>query len=172
MESPHPMRRTPLDNDRGMALILAIFLLLFIAIFGMVGITISNREIEGAGSQHLAEQNLYQAQAGLDESLLISDTWLTNSFLMHTPMYNAVSFTHENGLSGQHIADITARYIQDKQAEPNLPSQPHYTEPPAGSGYSVGKFIVRRFAVQADYPDKANPKSIVLEGVWRVFNSN
>ena len=175
MKFPHALRR-PAGNDRGMALILSIFLLLFIALFGMIGITIANREVDGAGTQHRAQQYLDQTQTGLDAALLNSSSWLPALLNASVPVKNAESTTQEKDPNGKVLANITAWDIQDTSTyranqEP-LPVQPHQTEPPAGSGYSVGKFQILRFAVTATATGPDGKTYKIREGVWRAFNKD
>jgi hypothetical protein len=163
--------RNPLGNERGIALILGIILILAITLFGMVGMTISTREIRGAGANRLSEQRYYEAQAGLSEALL-NPTWLTDKFLTDPVRDSTNNVAIINTVNGAELANVTILNIQDEDpdlaAARRLPVQPHTTEPPAGSGYSLGKYQARRFSVtSATAPD--GRRIIIREGVWRVF---
>lgn len=161
----------PLSNERGIALVIAILLLMVITLFGALGITMSTRELRGAGNQRLDEQRFYEAQTAISETLLRPNDWLTDIYLT-SPVSTATGNMNISDLvNGNALAAVTIFNIQD--ADPDiaalrgLPVQAHITEPPAGSGYSLGKFQARRFSVTSTTPDG---RTVIREGVWRVFN--
>lgn len=162
----------PLDNHRGIALVLAILLLMVITLFGALGITMSTREIRGAGANRLGEQRFYEAQLGVTQSLL-SPSWLTDDFLATPVTTTKDSRTVKDPLSNNPLAEVVILAIQDVDpdlaAKHRLPLQPHVTEPPAGSGYSLGHFQVRRFSVTSTTSAETG-RSEIREGVWRAFH--
>lgn len=163
----------PLGDDRGIALVLAILLLMVITLFGAVGITMSTREIRGAGANRLGEQRFYEAQTGVSEALLQSKDWLTDEFLTATSIKAKTAKAIADPFKGTPLAEVTILAIQDDDpdlaAARGLPVQPHITEPPAGSGYSLGKFQVRRYSVTS-VTSAETGRSEIREGVWRAFN--
>mgnify|MGYP004702899387 CR=1 FL=1 len=144
----------PLANERGIALVIAILLLMVITLFGALGITMSTRELRGAGDKRFADQRFYEAQATLSHALLRPSDLLTDDFL--TAPVTGAPFSPIPIIdvsTAVEMADITIQTIQDEDpdiaAQWNLPVQPHIIEPPAGSGYSMGKFQALRFCVTA-----------------------
>lgn len=170
-----PGATKPLKNQRGIALVVAILLLMVITLFGAVGITMSTRELRGAGGKRLEDQRFYEAQTALSQALLSPNAMLTDAFL------NAPVTTAENPLpptadltSGTPLASVTIWNIQDVDlaiaAQRELPVMPHSIEPPAGSGYSLGDFRALHFSVtSATLEPNENDRTIIREGVWRAF---
>lgn len=161
-----------LTNDRGTAMVIALLLLLIVILFGSIGITMSTRELRGAGDKRVRDQRFYEAQTGITETLLKSKDWMTDSFLT-TP---AVDIEHpvivyDPSNPGKPLANLKIWAIQNDNptlAQGRvLPVQPHITEPTVGSGYSMGKFQVRRYSITSTTPDN---NTQLREGVWRAFN--
>ncbi len=153
-----------LADERGMALILALFLLMVLGLLGSLGMTLVSNELGGAGGSKLAEMRFYEAQAGLDEALQVPGEWLKDDFLGADPPEAQKPYPAST-------ANVEIRFIQDEDPavaeELGLPLQPHFGEPPEGSGYGMGAFQVRRFCVTATTPDE---RGQVRAGVWRVFH--
>lgn len=170
------MKRTcgagrPLANERGIALVIALLLLMVITLFGALGITMSTRELRGAGAKRLDDQRFYEAQATLSNALLRPNDLLPDSFLtdpVTAPPHAPAPIT--DVLTAVKLADISIVKIQDEDPnialQRNLPLQPHIIEPPVGSGYSIGEFQAYRFCVTATTPDG---NAVIREGVYKVF---
>lgn len=160
----------PLDNERGIALVIAILLLMVITLFGALGITMSTRELRGAGDKRLDDQRFYEAQTGVTETLLISNDWLTDAFLAAPTATGNTSKTITNLDNGAVVADVEIRNIQNDDpaiaAQNGLPVQPHISEV-NDPRFSLGKFQKRRYSATSTTPDE---RSSIREGVWRVFS--
>jgi PilX N-terminal len=160
----------PLGNECGIALVLAILLLMVISLFGAVGITMSTRELRGSGANRLGEQRFYEAHTGVRDALVQSGKWMDDDFLAQ-PSTEARKPWESVDPEGTTLAKVEILAIQDEDpalaAERGLPLQPHVTEP--GEGYSMGKFQARRFSVTSTTAAETD-RTVIREGVWRVFN--
>jgi hypothetical protein len=104
-----------------------------------------------------------------------STTWMTNAFLTSDPTVasNTVTSGDESGVA---FATVEVRCIEQtatpipppfSDAANNIPRQPHIGAPPAGSGYSLKYFEVRRYSLTAT---SSNGNTQIQVGAWKVFN--
>jgi hypothetical protein len=102
-------------------------------------------------------------------------TWMTNDFLTADPAAanNTVTSSDE---SGDAVATVEVRCIEQtatpipppfSDAANNIPRQPHIGAPPAGSGYSLKYFEVRRYGITGT---STNGNTQIQVGAWKVFN--
>ena len=131
-----------LNNERGIALIMGIILILAISLFGMIGMTITTREIRGAGANRLSEQRFYEAQMGITEALLRPNELLTDNFLTQ-PVATAQGppLAIIDPSDGTPLANVIIETVQNLDpataALRGLPLMSHTGPPP--NGYSVDR---------------------------------
>jgi hypothetical protein len=80
-----------------------------------------------------------------------------------TPLYNSFIIVSPKDSSGQVLAQVTVRPIQNLSAVSGLPLQSHEFTPPADSGSGVNSTIARRYGISA-----VNGSKEIQVGVYRV----
>jgi hypothetical protein len=169
-----------LNNENGMALVIVILMLAIITILGIGATQTSTTEVKLASNERQISDELYKAEGGLLDTLERSNVWLTDAFLLAGPKAASYTNSHvkfDGGVSDiamveiRYIANtLTAAEIADlglSLAANNLPLSSPTGPPPAGSGYSMGKFEVYRFGVTST---SVPGNTQVQSGVWKVFN--
>ena len=172
---------TRIRNEEGSVIVLSMVLLVLLTILGISATRTSSIEVQIASNERQAIQNQYQAEAGNHYALEISSTWMTDNFL--TTAANAAyvdssvdpSLAVDIDADGTNDATIEIRCIEStgtaiaglSDGANNLPVQQHITAPPAGSGYSLKNYEVRRYGITAT---STNGNSQVQLGAYKVFN--
>jgi hypothetical protein len=167
--------KNTLNNENGMAMVIVILMLTIITILGIAASQTSTTEVQLASNERRIVDDFYKAEGGLLDTLESSNIWLTDAFLLAgstVASYTNATVNFDDGASDA-IAEI--RYIENSgtavaglsQAANDLPLSSHTGPPPAGSGYSMGKFQAHRYGVTAT---SATGNAQVQSGVWKVFN--
>ena len=172
---------TLIRNQEGSVIVLSMVLLILLTILGISATRTSTIEVQIASNERHAVQNLYQAEAGDHYALEISKTWMTDTFLT-TPVNAAYVDPSVDPLlavdidsDGTNDATIEIRCIESTGTDivalsdgaNDLPLQQHITPPPAGSGYSLKDYEVRRYGITAT---STSGNSQVQIGAYKVFN--
>jgi hypothetical protein len=175
------MERNPihiLDNQNGFILGASILVSAILIMAGVLALWTSTTEVQVVRNEGLMIQEFYNAEGGVIDALVNYNTgstdWLTDDFLIADPTA-AKNIVVSNGPDGQSLATIEARCIENSgatiaglsEAANRLPRQNHISPPPAGSGYSLKYFEVRRYGITATSTDG---KTRVQVGAWKVFN--
>ena len=172
---------TMIRNQEGSVIVLSMVLLVLLTILGISATRTSTIEVQIASNERHAVQNLYQAEAGDHYALEISKTWMTDTFL--TTAENAAyvdssvnpSLAVDIDADGTNDATIEIRCIESTGTDivalstgaNDLPAQQHITPPPAGSGYSLKDYEVRKYGITAT---SISGNSQVQIGAYKVFN--
>jgi len=172
---------TRIRNEEGSVIVLSMVLLVLLTILGISATRTSSIEVQIASNERQATQNQYQAEAGNHYALEISSTWMTDNFL--TTAANAAyvdssvdpSLAVDIDADGTNDATIEIRCIEStgtaiaglSDGANNLPMQQHITAPPAGSGYSLKDYEIRRYGITAT---STSGNSQVQIGAYKVFN--
>ncbi len=170
-----------MQNEDGSVIVLALVLLVLLTILGISATRTSTIEVQIASNERHAVQNLYQAEAGDNYALEISNTWMTNAFLTaaETSAYADSSVNPSLAVDidsdGTPDVDIEIRCIVFpgntisglSDGANDLPEQQHISPPPAGSGYSLNDYEVRRYGITAT---SISGSSQVQIGAYKVFN--
>jgi Tfp pilus assembly protein PilX len=166
---------SPLNNENGMALVIVILMLVIITILGIGAVQTSTTEVQLASNERRIVDEFYKAEGGLLDTLERTNVWLTDAFLLAGPTVASYTNSNVNFDGGAIDAVVEIRYIADpltpavglSQAANNLPVSSHTCPPPAGSGYSMGKFEAHRYGVTAT---SVPGNTLAQSGVWKVFN--
>lgn len=168
-----------LNNENGFVLGISILISTILLLAGVLAIWTANTEVKIVRNEGQMISEFYSAEAGVIDALENYDsgptTWLTNDFLTADPTEanNTVISSEE---SGDALATVEVRCIEQtatpipspfSDAANNIPRQPHIGAPPAGSGYSLKYFEIRRYSLTAT---STNGNTQIQVGAWKVFN--
>ncbi len=170
--------KTLTRNENGSVIVLAVVMLVLLTFLGISATRMSTIEVQIAANEKRAVQDLYQAEAGDHFALEIGSTWLTTTFLLKD---ETLAFFTQNNIDidsdGTPDVNIEIRCIKSSgaisplkdvlsSAANNYPLQQHKAPPPAGSGYSLNDYEIRRHAITATSTDGSS----IQIGVYKVFN--
>ena len=168
-----------LNNENGFVLGISILISTILLLAGVLAIWTANTEVKIVRNEGQMISEFYSAEAGVIDALENYDSgptnWLTNDFLTADPTEanNTVISSEE---SGDAVATVEVRCIEQtatpipppfSDAANNIPRQPHIGAPPAGSGYSLRYFEIRRYSLTAT---STNGNTQIQVGAWKVFN--
>ena len=165
-------------NEHGFVLGAAILVSAILVLAGVLAVWTSNTEVKIVRNEGQMTLEFYNAEAGVIDAIENynsgSINWMTDDFLTddQTLAKKIVTSKDENG---EPVAKVEVRCIESsgtpvsglENDSNNLPLQPHIGPPPAGSGYSLKYFEVRRYGITA-YSTKGNTH--IQVGAWKVFN--
>jgi hypothetical protein len=166
-----------LNNEDGFVLGGAILVSAILILAGVLALWTSTTEVQVVRNEGLMVREFYDAEGGIIDALVNYNTgstdWLTNDFLMASQA-DAFSVVVSNDAQGDPIATIEARCITATPSDTalsdeadKLPQQPHIGPPPAGRGYSLRYFEVRRYGITGKSSDG---NTTIQVGAWKVFN--
>ncbi|MCK4984964.1 MAG: hypothetical protein KAS40_05565 [Desulfobacterales bacterium] len=167
-----------IDNENGFVLGTAILVSAILVLAGVLAIWTSNTELKTVRNEAQMTREFYNAEAGVIDALENYKSgptnWLTNDFLTADPI-DANSTVNSSDEEGNVVAAVEVRCIEStatpvsglSNSANNIPRQAHIGPPPAGSGYSLKYFEVRRYAVTAT---STNGNTQIQVGAWKVFN--
>ena len=168
-----------LNNENGFVLGISILISTILLLAGVLAIWTANTEVKIVRNEGQMISEFYSAEAGVIDALENYDsgptTWLTNDFLSADPT-EANNTVISNEESGDAVATVEVRCIEQtatpipppfSDAANNIPRQPHIGAPPAGSGYSLKYFEIRRYSLTAT---STNGNTQIQVGAWKVFN--
>lgn len=167
-----------IGNENGFVLGTAILVSAILVLAGVLAIWTSNTELKTVRNETQMTMEFYNAEAGVIDALenykTGPTTWLTNDFLTADPVL-ANSTISSSDEEGNIVATVEVRCIESSatpvsglsNSANNIPQQAHIGPPPAGSGYSLKYFEVRRYAVTGT---SDNGNSQIQVGAWKVFN--
>jgi type IV pilus assembly PilX-like protein len=167
-----------LNNEEGMVMIFTLMILMILTISGVAAINISNNEASIVRNEQFVASEFYNAETGINDARINFNNWLTNAFLNDAEtIANSTPDSISTDAGGAPLATLQIRCIENNNAggvtpifggvADEMPAMPHKAGPPAGSGYSVKHFEVRRYSITST----SNTGNTVLQtGVWKVFN--
>jgi hypothetical protein len=170
--------RRILVNEDGFILGASILISAILLLAGVLALWTSSTEMHVVRNESDLTIEFYNAEGGAVDALENFGSgptrWLTDAFLLAGPA-EAGSVVTSADTHGQAVATVEVRCIEDTGAtieelspEANaLPRQRHITAPPAGSGYSLKYFEVRRYGLTAR---SATGNTRVQIGAYKVFN--
>ncbi|MBW2604474.1 MAG: hypothetical protein JRE28_09200 [Deltaproteobacteria bacterium] len=184
------MKKTSLPtNEKGSVVVLALIMLVLLTLLGMAVTRTSSIEVQIASNDQQAVDCLYAAESADHYAVELINTWMTNNFLMTA---DTDAWADSPDLDGDGNADVDPDIDGDGTADfqieircieatgtdidppgtlsdaaNDLPVQQHITIPPIGSGYSIGKFEVRKYGITGT---ASNGCSVVQMGTYKVFN--
>ncbi len=170
--------KTPLKNEEGMVMVVSLMIMLILTIAGLAAINITNNETSIVRNEQLSSSEFYEAEAGISDARINYSTWLTDTFLISSEDTASSTFDSlSTDEDGNPLASIQARCIENNNGgevtaifndvADEMPAASHTASPPAGSGYSVKYFEIRRYSLTAT-SNEGN--TVVQAGVWKVFN--
>ncbi len=155
---------TPLQNEKGMALVIAMLLLAVMSILGTIMLSGSTTEIQLSGNYRNSYQSFHTADRAIEYSIGgVADGVDTVDLYNDSDTTVVPNVTHlsrissPDGLSSLEVSAVTA--TDDRNSVVFLSATP----PPAGSGSDATKFEARNYAISAVgvYPATANNPSRV-----------
>jgi PilX N-terminal len=174
------MKKTSLlTNKNGSVVVLALIMLVLLTLLGMAVTRTSSIEVQIASNDRQAVDNLYKAESADHYALEISDIWMTDPFLEAAETSANDDRLIDLDGDGNNDVRIEIRCIEatgtpvvlpDGDLSPganNLPIMQHITVPPAGSGYSLKYFEVRKYGITGT---TLSGGSQVQLGAYKVFN--
>jgi len=169
--------KNTLNNEDGMIMIVVLIILVIVTLLGIFATRTAVMDIQMATNYRQNVDEFSDAEGGLINSLENPQTWLTDAFLTADP---TVAFSTGSGpidfnADGNADATVEVRCIEEtgtavaglSDAANDLPAIPHITPPPAGSGYSLKYFEVRRYGITTT---SSTGNTQVQAGVFKVFN--
>ena len=167
-----------IDNENGFILGTAILVSAILVLAGVLAIWTSNTELKTVRNETQMTMEFYNAEAGVIDALENYNSgptkWLTNDFLTADPI-DANSTVNSSDEEGNVVAAVEVRCIESTatpvsgltHSANNIPRQAHIGPPPAGSGYSLKYFEVRRYGITGT---STNGNTQIQVGAWKVFN--
>ena len=160
-----------LENERGMVFVVAVLMLSVVGIIGIAALATSTTEIQISSNEKLVAVQFYNAEAGLIDTMEQRPTWMTTDFLTQPPAVASYATNVDADDDGDNDAAVDLKCVQDTDATAaannKLPVQRHRANPPAGSGYSLKYFEIRRYGVTATSQDG---NTQLQTGFYKVFN--
>jgi len=163
--------KSMLKNEAGSVMVLALIILVLLTLMGISATSTSTIEVQIASNAMQNVRDFYIAEAGAHTALETSSTWMTNAFLTANETGAEYTGTVDIDSDGAIDTNLIIHCIQDLDSgvanTNNLPLQSHIAPPPAGSGYSLKYFEVRRYGITAS---PANGNTQIQIGAYKVFN--
>lgn len=179
-----------LTNERGSVVVLALIMLVLLTLLGMAVTRTSSIEVQIASNDQQAVDCLYTAESADHYAIELTNTWLTDAFLIANDIDAQVIIDDANldidgdgtddanvDIDGDGTGDfqIEIRRIYSglphagtlSTAANNLPGMPHISIPPIDSPYSLKKYEIRKFGITGT---ASNGCSIVQLGTYKAFN--
>jgi len=160
-----------ITNQKGSVLVAALLMLAILTIIGFAATRTSETEFLISANERAYVNEFYHVEGALIDTLERPSTWLTGNMLTDDETMASNSVVVDVDSDGTDDARIEIRCIQDKDLDVatanDLPALPHKSPPPAGSGYSMKHFEVRRYAITAT---SATGNTRIQTGVWKTFN--
>jgi Tfp pilus assembly protein PilX len=156
-----------INNQNGFVLGASILISAILLLSGVLAIWTSNTEVKIVRNESQMIREFYNAEAGVIDAI-------ENYFLTADPI-DANNTVNSNDEAGNVVARVEVRCIEStatpvsglSNSANNVPRQAHIGPAPAGSGYSMKYFEVRRYAVTAT---STNGNTQIQVGAWKVFN--
>lgn len=163
------------QNEDGYALLATMLLLVLLTVIGIAASHTSNVESQIGVNVKQYEDCFYDAEGALIQALENSNAWLSVDFLTTAPTAANISYDTDANGDGTNDTTVEVRCVESSATSiatlsafaDNVPADSHITAPPAGSGYSMKYFQVRKYAVSVNY---STCNTNVQSGVWKVFN--
>jgi Tfp pilus assembly protein PilX len=167
-----------LGNENGFVLGASIMISAILLLTGVLAIWTSNTEVKIVRNESQMIREFYSAEAGVIDALENYNSgpthWMTNDFLTADPI-DANNTVNSSDETGNVVASVEVRCIEStatpvsglSNSANKIPRQAHIGPAPAGSGYSMKYFEVRRYAVTAT---STNGNTQIQVGAWKVFN--
>jgi hypothetical protein len=189
--------RRILTNEDGFVLGASILISAILMLAGVLALWTSTTEMHVVRNEGEITREFYTSEGGVIDALENFDTgattpggvgathWLTDAFLLADPAAAYHRFFSVDR-DGNTVAEVKVRCVEptgtsinfdpgninhhsavDDSAANQLPQQRHVAPPPAGSGFSLKYFEVRRYAVTAT---SATGNARIQVGAFKVFN--
>jgi Tfp pilus assembly protein PilX len=168
-----------INDEKGSVVVLALIMVVLLSLLGMAVTRTTSIDVQVAGNEGRAVQNLYEAESADNYALETTSTWMTNAFLTSDPTAaNSDNLVDLDG-DGNKDVRIEIRCIEGtgtaivppagnlSNGANNLPLMQHKAPPPAGSGYSLKSFEIRRYGITGT---GLNGNTQVQIGAYKVFN--
>jgi Tfp pilus assembly protein PilX len=167
-----------IDNEKGFVLGTSILVSAILVLAGVLAVWTSNTELKMVRNEGQMTMEFYNAEAGVIDALENYNSgptnWMTNDFLTADPI-DANSTVNSSDEDGNAVAAVEVRCIEStatpvsglSDSANRVPRQAHIGPPPAGSGYSLKYFEVRRYGVTAT---STAGNTQIQVGAWKVFN--
>jgi len=164
-----------LTNEKGFVLVVALLMLAIVTVIGIAATQTSDTEMQIAANERLRVDDFYDAEGGLIDVSERSTTWLSDSFLTAGEDLAAYTGAVDFASDGSNDSTIEIRCVKSSAAPVpglsvtanDLPVSSHINPPPAGSGYSVKYFEVRRYGITST---STSGNTRLQLGVWKLFN--
>jgi hypothetical protein len=175
-----------LTNENGSVIVLALIMLVLLTLLGMAVSRTSSIGVQIASNDSQAADNLYKAESADHLAIEFTNTWMTDTFLDDA---DTVAYAVSSDLDGDKTPDFyldidgdgsndftfEIRCIESSGTDigtlsnsaNDLPVMRHITSPPAGSGYSLKYFEVRKYGITGK---AVNGGTAVQLGAYKVFN--
>jgi hypothetical protein len=170
--------KNTIHNEHGFVLGASILVSAILILAGVLAVWTSNTEVKIVRNEGQMTREFYNAEAGVIDAIENYNSgttnWMTDDFLTEDQTLAKKIFI-SNNKNGEPVARVEVRCVESsgtpvdglEDDSNNLPLQAHIGPPPAGSGYSLKYFEVRRYGITA-YSTKGNTR--IQVGAWKVFN--
>ncbi len=147
--------QNPLANERGVAIILVLMMLLLLSILGATVLSTSTTEMKIAGNYSNFQNAFYAAEAGLDYAHSNGNIYLNVGSIITTNSYiSTISFTNMDGKTAGS-AKIMVKYV--------------YTgSPPLDSYTEADAFKANYYSVSVEGTAQNNAKTTIDSEVARI----
>ena len=164
-----------INNENGFVLVVALLMLAVVTVIGIAATQTSDIEMRVAANEKARVDDFYDAEGGLIDRSERPMTWLTDTFLTAGEGAALDIATVDVDSDGNPDTTVEIRCIKSSAAPVaglsaaanNMPLSEHINPPPAGSGYSVKYFEVRRYGLTST---SINGNTQLQAGMWKLFN--
>lgn len=163
------------NNEEGFVLAVAVLVLVIITILGVAATRTSDTEIRISANERDLVNDFYIVEASLLDSAESSGTWMTTPFLTASEDNAAYTGNVDYNSDGTNDATVEIRCVKNNStpvsglsnAANDAPVGKHIVPPPAGSGYSMKYFEVRRYCITTTSQQE---NTRIQAGAWKAFN--
>jgi hypothetical protein len=167
-----------INNEKGSVVVLALIMVVLLSLLGMAVTRTTSIDVQVAGNEGRAVQNLYKAESADNYALETTSTWMTNAFLTSTDTTAYQNYLVDLDGDGNNDVRIEIRCVEGSgtpiapagtlsNGANDLPLMQHKAPPPIGSGYSLKSFEIRRYGITGT---ELNGNTQVQIGAYKVFN--
>lgn len=160
------------NENKGSILVISVIILMLLSIIGVAAFNTTKIELYIARNDKIYKENFYLCESAL-HTCLADQSWLvSNSSLFNSTNMNPVSYPLDMNSDGinETLIEISRISTSSTNGTFDIPSIPHIVSPPAGSGFGMKDFEVRRYALTVSTNSTTGSgRNVIQGGCWKVF---
>lgn len=164
------MNQCMAQREQGSVLVVSVMILMLLSVIGVAAFKTTNIELYIARNDEIAKENFYTCESGLNQAMALSSDWLNGTSALLTSNASHGFFLDLDADGTDETVIGVERITTNSTNSTNLPSLPHISTPPAGSGFGVKHFEVRRFAISVTTNSTSGSGQTAIQGgCWKIF---